>query len=307
MAARSGRIYVETLIRGSIDELWRRTQDPASHERWDIRFTEINYVPRPDERQPQRFRYATRIGFGLRIEGEGESVGDKIGTGGIRTSALRFWSDDPKSLIRDGSGYWQYIPTDEGVRFITAYDYRVRYGPAGRLIDRLLFRPLIGWATAWSFDCLRLWIERDIDPALSRRNSLLQLVARATVGSVWTYHGAIPKLVSRDQDEQTMLRDAGFPTESVGPLLTLIGASEVAFGAMTLLARRQRWPFLLSIVAMVFATIGVAKNSPRYLTAAFNPVTLNLLVAAVSLVGLLTDRDLPSAENCLRQPNEVER
>jgi hypothetical protein len=44
------------------------------------------------------------------------------------------------------------IPTAEGIRFLTRYDYRTRFGPFGMLFDRLIFRPLIGWATAWSFD-----------------------------------------------------------------------------------------------------------------------------------------------------------
>ncbi len=58
--------------------------------------------------EPQRFRYATRIGFGLCVEGAGESVGNRTAEG-QRTSVLKFWSDDPKSLIKEGSGYWKYI------------------------------------------------------------------------------------------------------------------------------------------------------------------------------------------------------
>jgi hypothetical protein len=151
-------IYVETRVRGHLEDLWQRTQDPVLHERWDLRFSEIDYLPR-DGHEPQRFRYETRIGFGLRVRGEGESMGTRDGAAGERTSALRFWSDDPKSLIREGSGYWRYVPTADGVRFLTWYDYRTRFGLLGRLVDRVLFRPLMGWATAWSFDRLRLWIE----------------------------------------------------------------------------------------------------------------------------------------------------
>lgn len=35
-----------------------------------------------------------------------------------------------------------------------------------------MFHPLIGWATAWSFDRLRLWIERGIPPEVSRDRAL---------------------------------------------------------------------------------------------------------------------------------------
>jgi len=166
MSGHASKIYVQIDIRAPIDGVWRLTQTPDLHQRWDLRFTEITYLPRPDDSQPQRFLYTTRIGFGLKIRGEGESVGARDGPGGARTSALRFWSQDPKSLIREGSGYWKYVPHgDDGrtILFLTLYDYGVRFGALGRLLDRLLFRPLIGWATAWSFDRLRLWIEKDID------------------------------------------------------------------------------------------------------------------------------------------------
>lgn len=111
-------IYVEIRIRGNMDLLWERTQYPHLHRRWDLRFTEIEYLPRPDPAEPQRFLYTTRIGFGLRIEGRGESVGENL-SDQSRTSSLRFWSDDSKSLITDGSGYWKYVPTDDGIRFFT--------------------------------------------------------------------------------------------------------------------------------------------------------------------------------------------
>jgi hypothetical protein len=65
------------------------------------------------------------------------------------------------------------VPTEDGVRFLTQYDYEPRFGVAGRAVDGLLFRPLLGWATAWSFDRLRLWLEDGIPPERSR------LLARA--------------------------------------------------------------------------------------------------------------------------------
>src|SRR5712691_5848194 len=39
-------IYVEILIRAPMDALWAHTQTPELHERWDLRFSEIAYVPR---------------------------------------------------------------------------------------------------------------------------------------------------------------------------------------------------------------------------------------------------------------------
>ena len=47
----------------------------------------------------------------------------------------------------------------------------------------------MGWATAWSFDRLRLWIEKGIDPADAMRDSLIHLAARLSLGLFWIYEG----------------------------------------------------------------------------------------------------------------------
>jgi hypothetical protein len=296
-------LYIETRIHGSIDELWDRTQDPALHERWDLRFSSIEYLPRPDETAPQSFLYATRIGFGLEVRGEGESIANRTAADGMRTSSLRFWSDDGKSLIRDGAGYWQYVPGPDGVRFLTAYDYRVRFGAVGRAFDRCVFRPLIGWATAWSFDRLRLWIEKGIDPTVSLQRSLVHATARMAVALVWIYQGLVPKLLARDPTEMRLLAESGIPDEVIPNMLTAIGWGEILFGLLVVFARGSG-SLLLTIVFMIVATVTVAMNSPATLTAAFNPLTLNLVVAALALIGLVTCRDLPSARRCLRRPPE---
>lgn len=67
-------IYVEVLIRAPLETLWAHTQDPARHQQWDLRFSRIDYLPKRADTEPQRFHYATRIGFGLEVAGEGESV-----------------------------------------------------------------------------------------------------------------------------------------------------------------------------------------------------------------------------------------
>ncbi len=305
MAGHAKSIYVQIDIRSPIDRVWQLTQTPNLHQQWDLRFTEIQYLPRPDTSQPQRFLYATRIGFGLSIRGEGESVGTRDGPGGERSSALRFWSDDPKSLIREGSGYWKYIPPaadGQTVRFLTGYDYGVRFGPAGRLFDRLVFRPLIGWATAWSFDRLRLWIEKGIEPSASMRYSLIHLTARLTLALVWLYQGLVPKVIFRNSDELAMLRAAGLSDSAARGLSVGIGWCEVALGLLLLLAWRSRWPLWFTLVAMPAAALAVALQSPRFLVAAFNPVSLNVAVFALAATALLSAPDLPSASRCARRP-----
>ncbi|WP_405791674.1 hypothetical protein [Streptomyces sp. NBC_01506] len=170
-------LYVETRIRTDMDTLWERTQDPAHHQRWDLRFSEIDYLPRPAG-EPQRFRYAVRVLPFLTVSGTGVSAGESGGADGRRVSVLRFASPHPLSLLAEGSGYWRYVPTPDGVRFLTGYDYRPRWGRLGAVADRWAFRPLMGWATAWSFDRLRLWCEHGVSPARSLAYGAAELTAR---------------------------------------------------------------------------------------------------------------------------------
>lgn len=67
-------LYIGITIRADIEELWMRTQDPEQHQRWDLRFSSISYIPKNQEDDPQRFEYATRLGFCLRVAGWGESI-----------------------------------------------------------------------------------------------------------------------------------------------------------------------------------------------------------------------------------------
>ena len=63
-------------------------------------------------------------------------------------------------------------------------------------------------------------------------------------------------------------------------------------------AWRARWPFAATIAAMLVALLVVAIHAPARLVAPFNPVTLNLAVVALAVVGWHSCRDLPSATRC---------
>ncbi|NQX12928.1 SRPBCC family protein [Microbacteriaceae bacterium VKM Ac-2855] len=152
--------------------MWDATQDPREHVRWDVRFSEI--VPEPVERgAAAHFTYVRRSPV-HDVHGRGVSIGDRWQAGGGRTSALRFATDDRLSPIRSGRGYWRYVPTADGrTRFITGYDYEAGWG----VLD-LAVRPLLGWATAWSFDRLRIWLEGGAEPESWPLISVLSLWRR---------------------------------------------------------------------------------------------------------------------------------
>lgn len=260
-------------------------------------------MPRADLNAPQLFRYATRIGFGLEIDGAGESLGQRDLPDGSSVSALSFGSSDPRSLIREGSGYWKYVPTDAGVRFLTSYDYEPRYGRIGKALDSLLFRPLMGWATAWSFDRLRIWLEQKTEPNVALRHALIHAIARLALAFVFVYQGAVPKLFGRNVDELSMLSSMGVPLNLLGGAVSLVGIAEIILGICLFAVWRSRWPLVVTLVLMTLATLTVSIAAPSFLSAAFNPISLNLAVAAIATIDLLTDPErTPTASRCLRTP-----
>jgi len=289
-------IYVEILIHAPMERVWQLTQEPDLHQRWDLRFSRIEYLPRPNPEEPQRFLYETRIGFGLAIRGTGESIATRTAEDGSATSSLRFASEDALSLICEGAGYWRYIPTMDGVRFLTWYDYRTRFGGVGAFANKLVFQPLMGWATAWSFDCMRRWAEEEIPPMVSIRFALLYALCRVGLAFVWVWHGLVPKLLFHDADELRMLQQSGLHTQ----WLPWVGGAEVLLGLLTLLLWRWRGMFALQIVLMVAASMSVAMKSSEYVTNAFNPVTLNLCVVLLAVLGWVSAKYVPSAARCLR-------
>ncbi|WP_081813777.1 hypothetical protein [Microbacterium sp. CH12i] len=159
---RDRALYVETRIHAPLETVWALTQDPASHVRWDARFTSIIPVQTRED-GAQEFRYELDLGLHV-IRGSGVSLGAREGAQGERTSALVFDTEDRLSPLGRGRGYWRYIPTDDGVRFLTGYDYTPGWGPIGRVLDPLITRHVVWWLTAWSFDRLRLWAEEGIVP-----------------------------------------------------------------------------------------------------------------------------------------------
>ncbi len=291
-------LYVETHLDADMADLWAATQEPDEHERWDLRFTDIDYRPRPDESEPQRFDYSTEIGFGIGVEGRGESTGETR-DGGVRTSALRFWSDDPTSLIEEGTGYWKYVPEDGGVRFLTGYNYRVRFGAVGRLVDRLVFRPMMVWATAWSFDRLRLWLEDDVSPEASLRGAVAHAGARLGLVLVWLYAGLVPKLLGPHPEELALAGAALPPGLTPRTAVLALGAVEVALALALLIGWHRRWLFGVSAVATVGVVGAGLVARPGLLAHPLSPLPLGVAMLGLAAAGYAAGDQLPSARRCI--------
>jgi hypothetical protein len=293
-------VYVESRINAPIERLWEATQQPEQHQRWDLRFGTITYLPRTDG-EAQRFTYATTVAPGVTVAGTGESLGDRDRPDGTRRSGLKFCAADRRSIIDAGAGYWRYIPTDDGVRFLTRYDYRPRWGRIGELIDRWVFRPIFGWATAWSFDRLRLWLEDGTPPERTRNQAIAHAIAVGGLAGVFAYQGLIPKVWKLDGGEVAIWQSLGLPHRRAIRVVRAVGAAEAAFAVVTVARSNKRWPFVIALAAMPTLAIGAAKADRSILTKVFNPASLGLAVAALAGVALATKEGRPSGRRPLRR------
>lgn len=297
--AKSQPIYVEIVIDCEMEKLWEYTQKPELHQQWDLRFSNIEYLPKEKEEAPQQFLYQTNIGFGISIKGTGESV-KTIEKDDERISSLKFWADHPISLIKEGSGYWKYIKTDRGIQFLTQYDYKTRFSFLGRVLD-VLFKPLMGWATAWSFDCLRLWIEKEIPPRISIMKTLFQIILSGILAFIWIYQGLVPKVLYQEAGELALLKGTGLLQGKEELFLYGLGAGQITFGLLFLIFSRSKWLHLINIVALISLGVGAVMSGGSIFAAPFNPATLTLAMIGYSAMALLNLRDLPSASSCKRK------
>lgn len=294
-------IYVELGIKTDMDQLWAHTQLPDKHEQWDLRFSEIRYLPRSNQ-GAQHFQYTTRIGFGLRIAGTGETRDRLDARTGERVSTLRFGSEQRLSLIREGGGYWKYTPEDGRVVFLTQYDYDTRYGLMGKMLDRFVFRPIMGYATAWSFDLLRFWLEKGIAPSVAIERSAIHYACVMLLALLWAYEGLVPKLLFPGGGELELLKGTGLFAGYEAILLVWLGFAEVGIAAATLLLHRKKRQYALQAVLLVLLTASALVASPELIAAPFNPLTLSLPMAALGWIASRTANDLPQARRCIRRP-----
>lgn len=300
-------IYVELDIHTSLEVLWEHTQTPELHEQWDLRFTEIRYLQRASEADKQRFLYKTRIGFGLNIAGTGETSSKLHHSANERLSTLTFGSEQSVSLIRQGGGYWKYKQNGEGVTFITLYDYKTRFGMAGRLLDRYLFRPLFGYATAWSFDRLRIWLEERIPPAVVAERALIHYASVLIMMLLWCYEGIVPKLLYPEAGELSIMKQLGLFEGIELQMVQLLGISEVGFGLLAAYWHRKKWTSLVQIGVLLLLTLPALVQNSELLRTPFNPLTLTLPMIGLCLTAHWSRRHLPKASRCKRKLTHVQK
>ena len=113
---------------------------------------------------------------------------------------------------------------------------------------------------------------------------------------VWMYQGIVPKLVFTHSEEVKMLSVMVGSTEHSVFILKIIGLLEIIFGVLWLLPFPKRKVFVVHIFMLIALTIAAGFTNIASFTEPFNPITLNILLIGLSIVGYINSTNLPSAK-----------
>ncbi len=109
-------------------------------------------------------------------------------------------------------------------------------------------------------------------------------IARFIVSFSWLYHGIFPKLIHIAPLEKVMITSLGLSNELSYFLTKSAGVGEVIFGILFFLFYRNKWVVLLNIIGLFSLLVFVALLQPQLLIEAFNPVTTNISLIALSFI-----------------------
>jgi hypothetical protein len=109
-------------------------------------------------------------------------------------------------------------------------------------------------------------------------------ICRVSIAFVWLYHGLVPKLLGPHEDELAMNMTLGLSQADAVRLAYFSGVIELAIGAGILLLWRQRWPLTFAALAMIGLLLFSIVALPSLSLGAFNPVTTNSSVLALTIV-----------------------
>lgn len=206
------------------------------------------------------------------------------------------------SIIKEGKGYWKYKPERNSLTFLTQYDYQVNFGWAGSFFDTILFRPLIGWATALSFDVLKRWLEKEEAPAFQYIRFFSTWLISFLFFFVWTYHGAVPKVLFMHPEEVSMTKSLLPVTISeASVIVAIVGIAEILFGLLWLLPFCKRRLFSLQILVFPLLSFSAILAEPANMIHPFSPLTFNAALLTLTIIGFVISRDLPTAKSCKRR------
>ncbi len=111
-------------------------------------------------------------------------------------------------------------------------------------------------------------------------------VCRFSLGFIWLYQGIVPKLLGPHADELRMNMALGLSDAQAHLLSYVGGAMEVVLGLLVVVFYRQRWPYTVTIAALLGLFAFTLFVVPAFTVSAFNSTTINLAMCALAVIAL---------------------
>ncbi len=107
-----------------------------------------------------------------------------------------------------------------------------------------------------------------------------------TLALLWLYQGLVPKLLFQSPDEIIIWQNMGLDLVLAKILLGLSGGIEMLFGLFFLKWSRSILLHSLNIIGLIGLLLLIICIAPLQLTAAFNPVVMNIAMLMLSVVAV---------------------
>ncbi|HKS17114.1 MAG TPA: DoxX-like family protein [Planctomycetota bacterium] len=116
-------------------------------------------------------------------------------------------------------------------------------------------------------------------------------ISRLAVAFVWIYQGLVPKVLFPNTGELEIFRSTGiFPGEELTGVI-MLGVAQSLLGVYHLVAWRSRAPLWAGLGSLAVLGAGGLIARPDLMILPFNPVSLILMMAALSAIDLARLRE----------------
>lgn len=109
-------------------------------------------------------------------------------------------------------------------------------------------------------------------------------ICRWALAFIWIYQGIVPKWLGPHADELAMNLAAGATARQALWVSYIGGTLEVLLGLLIFLFHRNRLFYIASALAITALHVFVIALAPALLISAFNAMTINVAIAALSLI-----------------------
>lgn len=107
-----------------------------------------------------------------------------------------------------------------------------------------------------------------------------------SLAMLWFYQGLIPKILFQSPAEITIWQNMGFELAFAKTLVGFSGGCEMLWGVCFLKWNRSILLHGLNIMGLAGLLLLIALTAPLQLTAAFNPVVMNIAMLMLSVVAI---------------------